>query len=303
MKRRLFFVATTLLAATTAFATEQSDTLIVKKPSEVTVVNNDSSCVITIQGKEGNPEFSYRQIIPLSKNAATLINESDTEWDFNMSFYNTRIKDSKEEKPKWQNKVQKLELNVGLFGMGFVNSVNTPHNMHTEMFESYEFLGPRLMWMYRPRMSRFRFGFGVGTNWKNFRMTEKVRFNRNSNGDVTLTPYPEGAKADFSRVKVFSWTIPLEVGFDLTKRVRLSASSIVNFNTYASLKTRYTDSEGHDIKEMDKHLHKNPVTVDFMGHLEFGLIGWYVKYSPCNVFESNRGPQFNAWSTGITLGW
>ena len=40
-----------------------------------------------------------------------------------------------------------------------------------------------------------------------------------------------------------------------------------------------------------------------MGHLKFGAIGWYVKYSPCDVFESGRGPKFQAWSTGLTFCW
>ena len=317
MKRRSFFVATALFVASAAFATEQSDTLVVKNPSEVTVVNNDSSCVITIQGKNGNPEFSYRQIIPLTKDAPTLINESNTEWNFKMPFFSTSVKEGKQgtvtmtkhptttrvKKHRWENTTPQLNIGLGCFGIGYVSSLNTPADMHTEMFDSYEFLGPRLMFMYQPRMSRFSYGIGVGTNWKNFRMTDDVRFNRESNGDVTLTNYPEGAHIGFSRAKVFSWTVPLEVKYYITDKVSFSASSIVNFNTYASLKTRYTTPEGQGVKQLDTHLHQNPVTVDFMGHLKFGAIGWYVKYSPCNVFESNRGPKFQSWSTGITFGW
>ena len=92
MKRRLLFVATTLLTATTTFATEQSDTLVVKFPSEVTVINNDSCCIINIQGKNGDPAgFSYRQMIPLIKDTPTLINESNTEWNFKMPFISSKI--------------------------------------------------------------------------------------------------------------------------------------------------------------------------------------------------------------------
>ena len=174
--------------------------------------------------------------------------------------------------------------------------------MHTEMFDSYEFLGPRLMFMLQPRMSRFSYGIGVGTNWKNFRMTDEVRFDREPNGNTVLTGYPEGVHIGFSRVKVFSWTVPFEVKCYLTDELSLSASSILNFNTYASLKTRYTTPEGQGVKELDTHLHQNPVTVDFMGHVKYGAFGLYVKYSPCNVFESGKGPKFQSWSTGITFG-
>lgn len=316
MKRRLFFMATALLTATTAFATEQSDTLNVKTPSEVTVINTDSCCVINIQGRHGDPGFSYRQVIPLTKDTPTLINESTTEWNFKMPFFSTSTKESKQgvttttkctttshvRKHRWENASPQLSINLGLFGIGYVASLNTPQGMHTEMFDSYEFLGPRLMFMYQPRMSRFSYGFGVGTNWKNFRMTDEVRFSREPNGNTVLTNYPEGAHIGFSRAKVFSWTVPFEVKFYMTDKISLSASSIVNFNTYASLKTRYTTPEGQGIKELDTHLHQNPVTVDFMGHLKYGALGLYVKYSPCNVFESGKGPKFQSWSTGITFG-
>ena len=316
MKRRLFFMATTLLATTTAFATEQSDTLNVKTPSEVTVINTDSCCVINIQGRHGDPGFSYRQVIPLTKDTPTLINESTTEWNFKMPFFNTSMKESKQgvttttkstttshvKKHRWENASPQLNVGLGLFGMGYVASLNTPQSMHTEMFDSYEFLGPRLMFMYQPRMSRFSYGFGVGTNWKNFRMTDEVRFSREPNGNTILTNYPEGAHIGFSRAKVFSWTVPFEVKYYMTDKISLSASSIVNFNTYASLKTRYTTPEGQGVKELDTHLHQNPVTVDFMGHLKYGALGLYVKYSPCNVFESGKGPKFQSWSTGITFG-
>lgn len=309
MKRTLLFAAAALLAAPATFATTQSDTLTVKNPAQVNVINTDTTCIISIQGKEGNPDFSYRQVIPLSKTTPVLINESETEWNFKMPFFSSSKSQTAKitevklvNKHRWQNSTPQLNVGLGCFGIGYVASLNTPQNMHTEMFESYEFLGPRLMFMFQPRMSRFSYGFGVGTNWKNFRMTDEVRFDREPNGNVTLTNYPEGAHIGFSRAKVFSWTVPFEVKYYMTDKISLSASSIVNFNTYASLKTRYTTPEGQGVKELDTHLHQNPVTVDFMGHLKYGALGLYVKYSPCNVFESGKGPKFQSWSTGITFG-
>ena len=310
MKRTLLFAAAVLLAMPTTFAKTQSDTLTVINPTQVNVINTDSACVISIQGKEGNPDFSYRQVIPLTKTTPVIINESETEWNFKMPFFSTSktqnsksVESKKVKKHRWENASPQLNVGLGLFGIGYVASLNTPQGMHTEMFDSYEFLGPRLMFMFQPRMSRFSYGFGVGTNWKNFRMTDEVRFDRETNGNTVLTGYPEGVHIGFSRAKVFSWTVPFEVKYYMTDKISFSASSIVNFNTYASLKTRYTMPEGQGVKELDTHLHQNPVTVDFMGHLKYGAFGLYVKYSPCNVFESGKGPKIQSWSTGITFGW
>lgn len=309
--KRTFLIATGLfLLANPTFATIQNDTLTVENPSQVSVINNDSTCIVTIQGKEGNPDFSYRQAIPLSKTTPVLINESETEWNFKMPFFSSskpqtvKITELKlVNKHRWENASPQLNIGLGLIGVGYVASLNTPQGMHTDMFESYEFLGPRLMFMFQPRMSRFSYGIGIGTNWKNFRMTDEVRFDREPNGTTILTDYPTGAKIGFSRTKVFSWTVPFEVKYYLTDKVSLSASSIVNFNTHASLKTRYTIDDGLSVKDLDEKLHPNPVTVDFMGHVKYGAFGFYVKYSPCNVFESGKGPKFQSWSTGITFGW
>ena len=310
MKRTLLFASTALLSATTAFATTQSDTLIVENPTQVAVINNDSSCIVTIQGKEGNPDFSYRQVVPFSANTPTIINESETEWNFKMPFINTsKSQNSKTsegktvKKHKWENERKQYASTIGLFGIGVVSSLNTPSNMHTETQESFEVMGPRIMWSYRPRMSRFSYGIGFSTSWKKFRMTEDVQFKGEANGNTILTNYPQGAQIGFSRLKVHSWNLPLEVKYDLTDYITLSGTGIVSYNHRATLKTCYTTAEGEGVKERTDKLHINPITFDLMGQVKFGGIGLYVKYSPCNVFESGKGPKFQSWSTGITFGW
>ena len=80
----------------------------------------------------------------------------------------------------------------------------------------------------------------------------------------------------------------------LRPRAALIAYSTDGGDTYF-LEVRSIDNEG----TMSEG---RPVTVDFMGHLKYGAFGLYVKYSPCNVFESGKGPKFQSWSTGITFG-
>jgi hypothetical protein len=75
----------------------------------------------------------------------------------------------------------------------------------------------------------------------------------------------------------------------------------LSVNTYGSLKTRYTDENGAKHKYFNKNIHQTPVTVDFKGELNFGVIGVYVKYSPCNVLQSQYGPKFQSLSMGIVL--
>lgn len=310
MKRTLLFAAAALLAMPTTFAMTQSDTLTVMNPKQVNVINTDSTCVISIQGKEGNPDFAYRQVIPLSKTTPVMINESETEWNFKMPFFSTSSSKNKNteqnnhsKRKKWEIDRGQCEVNVNLLNFGVVSTLNTPSNMHTETMKSFELTGPIIMWTYRPRMSRFTYGIGVSTSWKKFKMTDDVQFKNEANGNTVLSNYPEGANIAFSRLKVYSWNVPLEVKYDLTDKISLSGIGIINFNERATLKTGYTTAEGENIKERTDRLHITPITFDVMGQISFGWIGLYVKYSPCNVFESGRGPKFQSWSTGITLGW
>ena len=67
------------------------------------------------------------------------------------------------------------------------------------------------------------------------------------------------------------------LGFDL--------GAIINFNTHASLKTRYK-LDGESYKITDNNIHQTPVTVDFQASFQCKIIGIYVKYSPCNILET-----------------
>lgn len=86
-----------------------------------------------------------------------------------------------------------------------------------------------------------------------------------------------------------------------TKRnFNFSLGAIVNFNTHASLKTRYK-LDGNEYKLTDSNIHQTPVTVDLQAAVGYKTVGFYVKYSPCKVLDSTYGPEFSALSVGIVL--
>ncbi|MBO7280156.1 MAG: hypothetical protein J6V00_03220, partial [Bacteroidaceae bacterium] len=78
----------------------------------------------------------------------------------------------------------------------------------------------------------------------------------------------------------------------------------VNFNTSGTLKTRYTLVKGdtrESIKERNRNIHQNAVTVDFKGELKIDPIAFYIKYSPMNVLDTNYGPKFRSISAGAMI--
>ena len=109
-----------------------------------------------------------------------------------------------------------------------------------------------------------------------------------------------GADIKFSRLKVFSLTIPFMINQALSKNVVFSVGPVINFNTHASLKTRYI-LNGEKVKETDNNIHQNRMTIDLMAKLRFKSIGIYAKYSPSDMLNTEFGPKFRSLSTGITL--
>ena len=76
---------------------------------------------------------------------------------------------------------------------------------------------------------------------------------------------------------------------------------LVNFNTRGRINTRFA-LEGELVKEKLKDINIAPVTVDFKAELNFRFVGLYFKYSPCNVLNSNFGPEFKPMSAGLLFG-
>ena len=173
--------------------------------------------------------------------------------------------------------------------------------MNVDMGASYELMAPSIFeWAWYPGRSPFFLSIGLGLNWKNYRMTDRNRFIPEGN-DIVIGPYPEGAAIEFSRLKVFSWTVPMLMSYEFNDWLRLRFGPVVNINTHASLKTRYS-LEGEGKKETHNLQHYNRMTVDLMGAVCIKGLGFYVKYSPCEVLDTDYAPSFKGISTGLILG-
>jgi len=117
---------------------------------------------------------------------------------------------------------------------------------------------------------------------------------------MSIGAYPEGADIQFSRIKVFSWAVPVMFTHETKKYFSFSFGPIINFNTHASMKTRYK-LNGEKFKLTDNNIHQTPVTVDIQASFGFKTLGFYVKYSPCKVLDTTYGPEFSALSVGLVI--
>ncbi len=290
MKRILFL--TLMAAATTAFAAE-NDTLVIEKPQRVTIITGDSLQSIRVKGKEGDNSFDYQNTIQLIDS-----NYVSTE-TYNKSLWDLMPFGKKKDCEKRGNMQFAL---IASFSVGFTTAVGAADGVNIPVGPSWEFMWDIAQIQVRPWKERNHYFYtGFGLDWRNYRMTDQNRFVEQPDGQIVVTPYPQGSNPDFSRIKVLSLTVPFTYGFFPFKQGLFRGFEIgpvLNFNVYSSIKTRYS-IDGEKQKDITKGLHRNPVTVDLMVKLQMKYFNIYAKYSPCNVLETAYGPKFRSVSFGV----
>lgn len=287
--KKSILLSLALLAAIglSAAPTTEGDTIVVEKPQRVTVVTTDSIQHILVEGKEDNPHYTYSntlQIVDSNYVSGSSINKDDFTIGFGW--------------PKLARKNTDHQSTYVLavhFCIGFVNAPGMPKAGDLNIGNSAE------LWFFfenewRPWRNNHVFSFGIGLDWRNYRMEDNYCFRKDAEGMNVLERLPEGASPNFSRVKVFSLNFPIRYQYQ-GRRFGFSLGPVLNFNTYSSIKTKYK-LDGHKYKEKYKNAHPTPVTVDFMGTVSTPIIDFYVKYSPFNVLKSDYGLKFKTLSIG-----
>lgn len=288
MNKFLVLALSLLIGGLGSYANTVQDTIIVvNQAKKVTIEKKHNSMAVKVEGSAENPDYFYSQRMEVDSTAAVIIEEKNADWDFNIPFINKNSKTKK----------YRGNLCVGGFGFGVVNAIETSEGM--DMGASYEFSLDHLLRFNYNVLPATSVSMGFGMTWRNYRMTGRTRFIKD--GDkLVLGAYPEGSDIKFSRLKVFSLTVPFMINQSLGRKVVFSVGPVVNFNTHASLKTRYT-LNGEKVKEKNNNIHQNRMTVDLMAKLRFNSLGVYAKYSPSDMLNTDFGPKFRSFSTGITL--
>ena len=290
MNKFLVLALSLLIGGLGSYANTVQDTIIVvNQAKKVTIEKKHNSMAVKVEGSAENPDYFYSQRMEVDSTAAVIIEEKNADWDFNIPFINKNSKTKK----------YRGNLGVGGFGFGVVNAIETSEGMDMDMGASYEFSLDHLLRFNYNVLPATSVSMGFGMTWRNYRMTGRTRFIKE--GDkLVLGAYPEGSDIKFSRLKVFSLTVPFMINQSLGRKVVFSVGPVVNFNTHASLKTRYT-LNGEKVKEKNNNIHQNRMTVDLMAKLRFNSLGVYAKYSPSDMLNTDFGPKFRSFSTGITL--
>ncbi len=271
----------------------QNDTLIINNPRRVTVISSDSLQRVIVNGKQGDDDFVYQNTIRLvDANYESNTSISRDHWELIPS-----VKLGKKNDEPAQRTHNELTAH---FGVGFTCPTHVDERIDFSTFKSWEIFATIVQWdHYMDPKSHNCLSLGLGIDWKNYRMTDDMLFTKAPDGNVTVERFPLEFEPKFSRIKVFSLTATLRYQYNFGDGFSIGFGPVVNFNTYASIKTRYKFL-GDKIMHMEKDIHQRPITIDWMLNMSVAGFPIYVKYSNDNVLKDG-GVKFRSLSFGLYL--
>lgn len=294
--KKIYVVMLAFVTTFSAMASEMADSVNVTVVKEVEnadqlVITEDSRGVtVNIKGIGGDTDSTYTYRSQFSPDAVVKTHQSSSNWYMSMPF--ARRNRCTVKYPQW-NVVSSGLMFGRSMGVGTADGVNLS--------------GAEIMWLntlglnYCPSM-RHSLTVSVGLDWRNYRLDDNVRFYKDADGKLTVGGYNDANSHDrLSRIKTFSLLVPFTYTYSVGAGFNLSASAILDFNVYGSVKTKYQIGE-LKYEDFDKDIHQNVITCDFMALIDWrGILGVYVKYSPCNVLKTDFGPKYQSLSFGTVL--
>ena len=298
--KKVFFTALMLAISLTTTAQDENEKkssvveneneTVFIKPQKVTVKKGVNT-TISITGEADSAEYTYN--ITQGENSMAVYKETDTSWDFTIPFVN--------KKKSSLNTQQRGRFIVDpTFGFGVIGATQQGNGVNLSFSNgSFEYILDRIVGLEYKTTRNSYVGLTFGLDWRNYKMLDNRWVKDGDN--VLVTGYPQGADIDYSRLRTLSLTLSFMYGYDFNRYVNMKIGPVVSFNTRGNIKTCYT-LNGESFKDKQKNLNIAPVTVDFRAELNFRFVGLYFKYSPCNVLNSDFGPEFKPMSAGLLFG-
>ena len=284
MKKLFILLLLAISATANAVEVLENDTLTILKPKKVRIITGDSIQKIKVYGREGEDKYTYEsKILLVDSNYVSEQSINKETWSFDF------VK-SKSHGTGYPLKQKNLSSRLG-FGLCY--GANADYKGPQSVGSSWE-----IMWTIA-EIEKYGYGkhngfsIGFGVNWRNFRIDGRSKFVKLDDGTITEEALPAGYDNDFSRIKVFSLTIPVMWKYR-TKSVTFGLGPVLNINTYASIKNRYWDADGEKHKQIFKKIHQRPITVDIMAEVSFhNWFSIYGKFSPMTILNSTYANDVN----------
>lgn len=267
-----------------------ADTVVViENAHQLSLTENSGGVTITITGKDDNPNYTYTYHSRFTPDAIVKTHQQSSEWglSFPLAIHSS---------PKSKN-----EIIVGGLAFGWMKVAGQPSNMVVAGTKSWEIMLLNALAYQRRLSDRDFLSVGIGIDWRNYRLDDNLRYTQADDGTMSVETYSENVWEQSSRIKTFSWLVPVIYKHRFGKNFKTWLGAILCLNSYASVKTKYRIEE-RQIKEFSDDISHSVVTCDFIAGISCSGIGLYAKYSPCNVLKTRAHLEFTPISGGIILG-
>lgn len=181
-----------------------------------------------------------------------------------------------------------------------------PDGVSFAPFRSWEINVTMVQYDYTPKNWKTSFSAGLGFNWRNYTLSGHDKmFGKMAAGtlgnkeEFIVVGKPDDEWDDLSsNIRTTSLSMPLLVKHRFSKGFALSAGAQLNWNFYSRIHNSYEQGD-NDIDVYTKKIGHRPFTIDVMGIIHLGDLGFYCKYSPMSVLKKDRGPEFKSLAVGI----
>lgn len=295
MNSHYILLAAALFTFSTVGAKQASDTLIVvEQPQRVIINETNHDVKVTVEGQKGNSNYHYEYSTQLGNDSIFETNETN-----DMSIL-LPFQKKLEQRHREKNNYHKYHLPD--LAIGFSTAVNGASGINTTLGSGIE-IGFTPILITGPNLGKhWSTMMGIGFDWRNYRMTGDNRFIK-TNNHISIDTYPAEADIQFSRIKTFSIQIPFLFEWNTKldhKNFFLNFGPVVDINTYASMKTRYT-LNGIKYKDFNDHIHQAPFTADLFASTGIDNFGIYLRWSPLHVLKTDFAPRFEPLSFGFSF--
>lgn len=294
--KRIAYLSLLVCQLSFGSVTAQNDTLVINNPKRVTIVSSDSLQQVVVNGRQGDDDFVYKNTIRLvDANYDSNVSISRDHWELIPSVKVGKKKESQQ--PDHSYYANEVTAHIGI---GFTCPTQVDSRIDFSTFKSWEIFATIAQWdHFLDRHEHNMLSLGLGIDWKNYRMTDDMLFTKGPDGNVRAEKFPLEFEPKFSRIKVFSLTATLRYQFNVNDDFHIGFGPVVNFNTYASIKTRYK-LLGDNVKHVEKNIRQRPITIDWMLNAQIAGFPFYVKYSNDDVLKDG-GVRFRSLSFGLYL--
>lgn len=223
------------------------------------------------------------------------------EWGINIPFLNKPIKKKGKMEPHW----------AGL-GWGFANFMdgdfvlNNVGGVSLKSERSNEFYFNPIEKIVPIIGNNVGITTGLGLNWRNYHLDMNQHLMEDVDNVTRPQNAPTGINYTYSRLRVFSLTVPVLFEFQHklgTKHLFFMSAGVVGgVNTSSSYRVKYIENGDDKINKVEsKDLNIAPLTLDYMAQIGYGTWSVYAKYSPFDLFQSQKGPKVQPVSLGATI--